>query len=933
MNPEPQADRWRRVEDLFHIASDMAPAERGAYLAQACGSDIELRKEVESLLESADKTLGFLRDPVHKAAEEMSEGTPLRGVRIGPYEVMRELGEGGMGKVYLAARADDQYQRLVAIKLMHGAFRQSAAMLLRFRAERQILATLDHPNIARLLDGGVTAEGSPYLVMEFVDGIALDEYCRDNKLSTAARLRLFRTVCSAVEYAHHNLVVHRDIKPANILVTPEGSPKLVDFGIAKLLDADLSSEPHAQTRATERLMTPEYASPEQIRGEPVTTATDVYGLGVLLYELLAGKRPFRTRTNSPVEIARDICEVEPPPPSLASKAEPEHAPPDARKALNSDLDNIVLMAMRKEPARRYASVSQFAADITAYLAGYPLMARTATWRYRTGKFIARHKVSLALGLFMILSLIGFSIGMGVLAHRANQQRQIAERESKFFVDMFQAATPDQARGRTVTAHDLLDVAAKRVDSELASEPGVRAALLYSIGAAFRSLGIYDEGRDVVDRAYKLRVQTLGANNPSTVDTLFLLANMVRLKGEFAKAEPLFRQVVAARRRALGDHSTAVAEGLSGLGECLYLEDKNAEAEPPLREALAIYRQNGPYFGAEARNYLALLVERKGDFAEAAELLRESVEITKHDYGADSPEYAISLHNLGSVLIDLGDLDRAERILRDVLAIRRRIFGDEHPMLVYSLNNLGYVLLQRGDWKAAEPILKENLALNIRTNGERHPSVASGLNNWARVLQAKGDYAGAEKYFGKALETLTNAGAQESWSYSQILENLGLLRFDQREYAAAEDFARQSLAIRRRLGGEETPALAASLIDVAEDRVFQRDFKGAEPMLEQALKIRQRKFDAKHPLVIEAQVRLAETLMLEGKTADAEAKLNEALNSAHTAPFPLLPWQIAEVETAMAAFHHAPDTSAAALQINPRPVFREPASVRIARLSH
>ncbi len=918
------------MEDLFHLASDMAPSERDAYLSQACGADVELRAEVESLLESADKTLGFLRQPIHKAAEEISQGAPLTGVRIGAYEVMKELGEGGMGKVYLAARADDQYQRLVAIKLMHGVFRQSPAMLLRFRAERQILATLDHPNIARLLDGGVTAEGSPYLVMEFVDGKGVDEFCRERQLSTAARLRLFRIICSAVDYAHHNLVVHRDIKPANILVTPQGVPKLLDFGIAKLLDPDLSDQPLAKTRATERLMTPEYASPEQIRGEQVTTATDVYGLGVLLYELLAGKRPFRARTNSPLETAREICESEPPPPSAASLDDPGLAPPDARTALKADLDNIVLMAMRKEPTRRYASVAQFSADITAYLDGYPLVARTSTWSYRTTRFIGRHKGSIALAVFMVIALIGFSIGMGVLAHRATRERLKAEREARFLTDMFQAATPEQARGRTITAHDLLDLGAERVDKELASEPAVRASLLDTISGAYRSLGIYGEGKEVAERAFNLKLQTLGPNNPSTVDTLYLLANLIRLKGEFQKAEPLFRQVVTLRTKILGVNDPALAESLGALGECLYLEDKNAEAEPPLRQALAIDRQNSPNLGSDVRNYLALLLERKGDYAEAAQLLREALEIESRK-GTDTPEYAIALHNLASDLIDLGDLAGAEQKLRETLAIRRKVLGNDHPMLFYTLNNLGYVLLEKGDWQAAEPFLQESLALNLRTNGEKHPSMASSLNNWGRVLHAKGDYTQAEVYFRKGLDTLARANASESWAYAQIVGNLGLLAFDQRHYEAAEDLARQSLALRRRLSGEETPALASALIDLAEDRLFQRDPQSAEPMLREALKIRQKKYTPKHPLIISAQVRLGETLAAEGKTAEAETVSSDALNSARTAPFPLYPWQIAEVESVVAALHHSKD-SATALAGHPRPAFREPAAARLAHLA-
>ncbi len=299
-----RSNRWLRIEYLFYAALELEPDDRSPFLDEACGGDAELRREVESLLQSSGQTIGFLREPVMQAVQEITAEEELSGKRIGAYQLLRVIGEGGMGKVYLAARADDLYQKQVAIKTVQGGHEQSRAMLLRFRSERQILANLDHPNIARLIDGGITEAGLPYLVMEYVNGIRVDDYCRINKLGTNQRLQLFSTICAAVEYAHQNLVVHRDIKPANILVTPEGVPKLLDFGIAKLLDPD--SGQMARTLTSERMMTPDYASPEQVRGDQVTPSPDVYALGVLLYELLAGKRPFRLDTTSPFEMARII---------------------------------------------------------------------------------------------------------------------------------------------------------------------------------------------------------------------------------------------------------------------------------------------------------------------------------------------------------------------------------------------------------------------------------------------------------------------------------------------------------------------------------------------------------------------------------------------------------------------------------------------------
>src|ERR1700677_4206354 len=320
-----QRDHWQRIEELFYAALDLDSAARPGFIQQACGSDLDLLKEVESLLGSSAKTMGFARNAVMQVARQQTIEPQPVGKRIGAYKLLRIIGEGGMGTVYLATRADELYRQGGVIKLMHPGFGPSQGMLLRFSAERQILANLNHPNIARLLDGGMTADGIPYLVMEYVNGVPIDDYCRQNNLSVDDRLKLFGSVCAAVEYAHKNLVIHRDINPANILVTADGVPKLLDFGIAKLLDPQ-SGTP-ALTRTSERLMTPEYASPEQMRGDQITTSTDVYALGVLLYELLAGRRPFQIATKSPLEVAQVVCEQDPEPPSRATFARHERTPP------------------------------------------------------------------------------------------------------------------------------------------------------------------------------------------------------------------------------------------------------------------------------------------------------------------------------------------------------------------------------------------------------------------------------------------------------------------------------------------------------------------------------------------------------------------------------------------------------------------------------
>jgi eukaryotic-like serine/threonine-protein kinase len=927
-----RSNRWLRIEFLFYAALELEPDARPAFLDENCDGDSELRREVESLLHSSGKTLGFIADPVQDAVQGIAEEEAFSGKRIGAYQILRVLGEGGMGKVYLAARADDVYKKQVAIKTVQGGTRQGGARLLRFQSERQILANLDYPNIARLLDGGITEENVSYLVMEYVNGERVDDYCRQHKLGTEQRLQLFCTICAAVEYAHKNLVVHRDLKPANILVTDEGVPKLLDFGIAKLLNPE--SGEVVQTLTSERMMTPDYASPEQVRGEQVTTATDVYALGVLLYELLAGKRPFQLDTTSAFEMARIICEQDPTPPSVASAANPNLAAPDAARTLRGDLDNIVLMAMRKEPARRYVSVGALADDIKAYLTGYPVQARTDTWKYRSGKFVRRHKAAAAAAAMVTLALIGFSIGMGLLAKRATRERLTAQRESQFLEGIFEAATPDRARGQQITARELLDQGAKRVDRELAGDPALQGTMLFNIGRAYISLGLYDQGEPLLARAYELRKKSLGAENLDVAETLSFWAEALRLQGQFTKAEPLFRQALAIRQRRLGDHSSDVLDSLASLGECLYLENRDADAEPVLRRALALDHELNTDSGT--RNYLALLLERKGSYPEALQLLRESVDMQRQIAGADSPTFAVSLHNLAGALIDAGNLSEAETTERQALDLRRKLLGNQHPDLAYPLNNLGFILLEKGDWQGAEPVLRENLELLRKTLGEKSARFATGLNNWARLLQAKGNYDQAEATFKQALEILTQASGPASWSVAKVTGNLGLLQFDRGDYAGAERYDREALDMDHKLGGEENPQAATALINLAEDRVFQGDPASAEPLLRQALAIRKKQLPVGHPSIVATEVRLGEALTAEGRATEAESVLREALISAHAAPFPLLPWQVAEVKSALGtclvALNRATEGepllkgSQADLQKDPRPAFRQPRRV-------
>ncbi len=470
-------DRWRQIEDIFQTVAERERGERDAYLTQVCGGDRELRREVESLL-AHEVFDTFIQEPIKGAAKSLAAGSErdLIGQHLGPYRVAELIGHGGMGAVYAALRDDDQFNRRVAVKIVKRGM-DSSFVLSRFRHERQILASLEHPNIARLLDGGSTADGRPYFVMEFIEGQTITEFCAANQLSIAERIKLFRQVCGAVQYAHQKLVVHRDLKPSNILVNRDGVPKLLDFGVAKLLDPAQSAADPARTATMMRMMTPDYASPEQVRGREITTATDIYSLGAVLYELLTGQRPHRFQSYTQTEIERVVCETEVERPSEAA-GKSDGLPTKARKQLAGDPDNIILMAMRKEPERRYHSVEQFSDDLLRYLEERPVIARSDSVGYRAGKFIQRHKAGVAAAALVIASLLGGLIATNYQARRAERRfAQVRKLANTFLFDFHDEIKnlPGSTRAREMvakTAQEYLDSLAQ----EAVGDPALQLEL-------------------------------------------------------------------------------------------------------------------------------------------------------------------------------------------------------------------------------------------------------------------------------------------------------------------------------------------------------------------------------------------------------------------------------------------------------------------------
>lgn len=733
-------ERWPEVKSLLAQALEIMPEERPALFARQ-GAEPAVIAEVEELLALGQQADGFIDEPLFS----FRQPTPAleAGSRLGPWRLLRPLGQGGMGTVYLAERADGAFELTVAVKLLKIGF-DSAELISRFEAERHILARLIHPNIARLLDGGTSADGRPYLVMEHVEGEPIDQHCDRRRLSTRARLELFRDVCSAVQLAHQNLVVHRDLKPANILVTAEGTVKLLDFGIAKLL-APQPAEAEAATSPTLAQLggaplTPRYASPEQVRGEPITTASDVYSLGVVLYELLTGHRPYRFETLTPAEVERVVCGERPPRPSTAVRRTEEVATADdgrllltpeavaglregdvARlsRRLAGDLDTILLTALSKEPKRRFASAEQLSEDLRLYLAGLPIRSQPDAFGYRARKFLVRHALGVTLAAAGLALLLAFAGAMtwqrSEIAARSRevaQERDRAEATKEFLLELIGQTDPRLAKGQEITIRQALDQRSGDLAKETDLAPATRADLLDALGVAYRSHGRYEKAVPLLRQALALREQELGKDHVQVAESLHNLANVERSLDRPDEAERLIRRALAIQRRAFPQGHKSLARGLNNLASLVREKAEEtkgpegalfAEAETLAREGLAMKQRlfgerNGEV--ALSLNTLATILVRQGKPAEAEPLLRQSIALRRALDGPISPGLAKSINNLAELLATQGRLTEAEALHRESLAIRRKLYPQGHQELLASLQRLGRLRARQGDGNEA-----------------------------------------------------------------------------------------------------------------------------------------------------------------------------------------------------------------------------------------
>jgi serine/threonine protein kinase/tetratricopeptide (TPR) repeat protein len=755
-------DSWRQVRQILEQALELTPARRPSYLEKVCAGNTALRREVETLI-AADEQAGdgFLAGSAVEASTtlaEPEEPVSLAGARIGPYQIVKEIGHGGMGTVYRAVRADDEYRKQVAIKVVRGGLGDEFRVH-RFRAERQILANLDHANIARLLDGGTTEDGRPYVVMEYIEGQSIDEYCDQRKLAVAERLNLFRTVCSAVAYAHQRLVIHRDLKPANILVTKDGQPKLLDFGIAKILDPhDSVAE---QTVTVMRLMTPEYASPEQVRGEPITTASDVYSLGIVLYGLLTGRRPYGRASRAPRDVVQAVIETEPEKPSAAiTRADTATAeivsetrgevPEKLQHRLRGDLDNIVLKALRKEPERRYASVEQFSEDIRRHLEGLPVSARPDTFFYRSSKFVRRHKASVAAGIIVLLTLV---VGLAVTVHETLIARAERVKAEQRFNDVRKLANSllfevhdaiQTLPGATPARKLIVDRALQYLDA-LAKEAKGDLSLQQELGAAYEKVGDVQGG---------FRSSNLG-DVPGSIASY---RKSLAIREAVVAADPAN---VAAQRELITSHGK-LSDAFTGVGdaagsleqlrELLPIAERLSATDPKNladRRTLALAYLDYGWKSSDAANWKDGLE----DCQKAASML-ESLAAADPGDRRTGRVLALAYERIGDLFSEFGKQHSQS------LAMHRKALAIEESLLKNDAQNTGLRRLKA--WETLE------IGDEMRAQGDAAGGLAKyreGLNTLRALsladpksVQFRNDVVNARAKIGSALLESGNAHA-------------------------------------------------------------------------------------------------------------------------------------------------------------------------------
>ena len=803
------SERWYRISTVFDQVVDAPESERESLLALHCAGEPELRGEVEALLaadadgHALERRAPQLRMSVAAQWARDTEAAPV-GTTIGSWRVQRELGRGGMGVVMLAERIDGQFEQRVALKLIKRGM-DSEAVLARFLRERQILARLSHPNIARLLDGGLSADGRPYFVMEYVEGAPLLEYCSAHALSLRARLECVLQICAALQFAHRQLIVHLDVKPSNVIVTVDGEVKLLDFGIAKLLggaatEADLETRTHVQ-----RPLTPGYAAPEQRLGEPLSTATDVYGIGCLLYELLTGSRACGV---PPLAVNEPLA------PSKSAARTPA-LPGIPSRRLRGDLDTIILKALKREPDRRYLTVDALAEDLRRWINGHPIAARRDTWWYRSGKFATRHQVSVAVAAIALVGLIATATFALSQASRARAHALRAQAVTQYLVDVFRVADPKgMPGGLKLSAREVLDVGAKRIQLQLAQQPQLEASFSAVLGTIYQGLGENERAVTLLQRSIDL--QSADDVDVSHADTLALLARARYEKGEYPAASIASHQALVEHRAQGSVDSPAIAQDLALQGEIARRRGEFKQGESLLQQALGMSRATlrAPHAQIAAQlNQLAALYGDMNRIDDAAVLTEQSLEMFRALYGENHLDVAENLVNLGVFRMQTDHMAQALPAFDEAIAIYRQLLPNDHPLLALALANEARAFDRLKRYREAEPLYREALGMQQRMLGGNHPDLATTLNNLAVLHLHLDDFSGSAEFSRQAMAIWEAQGKLEHPFALISKGHLAVALRESGDLVQAERVTREVLASRRRQLGEKNRAVAITLDDL------------------------------------------------------------------------------------------------------------------------
>ena len=924
------SERFQRIMRLFQTAAELEPDRRGAYLDESCDDD-ELRREVDAMLAvdegmpgrvapiSAGEGQRLLAAGIAQEPGDSPPATPPQSsqdpTRLGEYRIIRKIGEGGMGIVYLGIQ--ERPQRIVALKVLKPDV-ATPELLRRFEHEAQVLGWLQHPGIARIYEANSYDPGDgprPFISMEYIEGKTLTEYAldADNPLPVRGRLELFIRVCEAVAYAHQRGIIHRDLKPSNILVsdvtqrlgdeTTKGSepgrprprtdsdmgtrsaaaqPKILDFGVARLIDADLQAVT-LHTSAGEVVGTLAYMSPEQAAGEnrDVDTRSDVYSLGVILYELLTERLPHALSGRSLLEAVRIIRDEAPTPPR------------EVVPALGGELETIVCKALSKEKDRRYQSAAEFADDVERYLTNRPIAAKRDSGWYVLRKSVERHKVAVSLAAAFILLIAGSAVSLGVmhrrqnLAHRQAEAARDAERAARgqaeavstFLQRMLYATHPGEGRGRDVRMRDVLDQAAATIDTELAGQPQVEAAVRMTMGHTYLGLGVADAAEHNFEAALAIRRRELPTEHVDVADALHGLSLALKDQGRYARAEELCREALTMRRGLLDESHAGVLESLGQLASLHNAQGKYEAAEALFRDVVDRERRlygTGDTALAQSINDLAVHLHATGKLDEAERLHREALTMRRELLGPRHINVAQSLKNLGALLHTTGDLEEAERVYRDALAIYRAQLDENHPSVAGALGNLATVLQDRGNLDEAEPLLREALAIYRRTLGDRHPEVATCVNNLAQFLVDKRDYRAAEPLAREALEIAQATLGPQHDAVGKAMLNLGSLMDHLGRSDEADRLMKDAQAILQGSLGRDHPTVATNLHNLAMRSLSRRRFDEAEAYMIEARDIFRRQLGDKHPNVVHCTNSLGVICHHKGDYDRAETLFREAL---------------------------------------------------------